>query len=243
MQRFAKQFLDTFMIQPDYLDFCPTLKRMLRDQLHPNGNEILPRGGLSTENNIHVLRELIRAKKTTNTLEIGLANGASALAILASLKEFTAGTYQHTAIDPYQIDCWKSIGLFSVQSVELQDQFRFIGQLSCQALPRLLEAGDRFDLIYVDGSHSYGNVFVDYYYGVRLLKKNGIILFDDCTTNDVAGVARFIIQKQKHVLREMDLNPFRNPNRSWKSKLGNTLGRSQIRAFEKLEDLTGFLDF
>ena len=216
---------------------------MFRNQLHPNGNELVSLAGCSTENNIHVLRELIRVKNPTNTLEIGLANGASALAILASLKEFAAGTYQHTAVDPFQKDFWKSVGLCSVQSTGLQDRFRFIGQLSSQALPRLLEADDRFDLIYVDGSHSYGNVFVDYYYGVRLLKKNGVILFDDCTTSDVAQVIRFIIRKQKHILREMDVNPFRNPNRSWKSKLGNTLGRSQIRAFEKLGDGTGFLDF
>jgi predicted O-methyltransferase YrrM len=229
--------------QSDYLDFCPTLKRMLRDRLHPDGNGLISLAGCSTENNLHVLRELIRAKKPTNTLEIGLANGASALAILASLKEFSAETYQHTSIDPFQKDFWKSTGLCSVQSAGLQDHFRFVGYLSCQALPRLLEAGDRFDLIYVDGSHSYSNVFVDYYYGVRLLKKNGVILFDDCTTRDVAEVIRFITQRQKHVLLKVNLNPFRNSNRSWKSKLGNALGRSQIRAFEKLKDQTGFLDF
>lgn len=212
---------------------------MLRDRLHPNGNEPISLEANSTENNLHVLRELIRERKPASSLEVGLANGASALAILASLKEFAAGTYHHTAIDPFQKDHWKSVGLCSVQTAGFQDHFRFIEEWSSQTLPRLLEAGDRFDLIYVDGSHNFDNVFVDFFYGMRLLNKNGIILFDDCTTKDVAAVVRFINQKQKWILREMDLNPFRNPNRSWKSKLGNMLGRSQIRAFEKLGDWTG----
>jgi predicted O-methyltransferase YrrM len=228
--------------KPDYLDFCPTLKRMVRDGVYPNGNESISVGANSTENNLHILRELIRAKKPVRTLEIGLANGASALVILASLNEFVAANHQHTAIDPFQKDHWKSVGLCSVQTAGFQDHFRFMEDFSSLALPRLVEARDCFDFIYVDGSHAYDNVFVDHYYGLRLLKRNGVILFDDCTTGDVAAVIRFIIQKQKHILRELDLNPFRNPNRSWKRKLGNMLGRSQIRAFAKLGDWTGFLN-
>jgi predicted O-methyltransferase YrrM len=176
-------------------------------------------------------------------LEIGLANGASALAILASIKQFAVETYQHTAIDPFQNSSWQCVGLCSLQTAGLQNSFRFIGDPSSQALPRLVEAGDRFDFIYVDGSHSYDNVFVDYYYCVRLLKRNGVMLFDDCSTTDVAEVLQFIVRQQKHILREVDLNRFRNPNRSWKSKLGNMVGRTQIRAFEKLEDWTGFINF
>jgi hypothetical protein len=148
----------------------------------------------------------------------------------------------HTAIDPFQTTEWKSDGLLYVEAAGLQQHFRFIGDMSSQALPRLLEAGERFDLIYVDGSHAYDNVFIDYYYGMRALKKNGLLLFDDCTTKDIGRVIHFIIKKQKHLLREVDLNPFRNPLRSWKSRLGNALGRHQIRAFEKIEDRMGFLN-
>lgn len=231
------------MRNSDYLDFCPVLKQMLREQLLPTTGETVSPGGNSTENNIHVLRELIREKKAAQTLEIGLANGASALAILASLKDFVVGDYQHAAIDPFQRITYKSVGLSAVQTAGFQDHFRFLGDFSSKALPRLLESGDQFDLIYVDGSHSYDNVFIDYYYGVRLLEKDGVILFDDCTTKDVGKVVRYVATKQKHVLRELNLNPFRNPNRSWKSKLGNILGRSQIRAFEKLENWTGFQNY
>jgi predicted O-methyltransferase YrrM len=222
----------------DYLDFCPVLKRMLRNQIHPNGVEQISLAGSSTENNVHILRELIRSKKPSNSLEIGLANGTSALAILASLKDFSSENYRHTAIDPYQKSTWKSIGLSSVQSIGLESHFQFIGDFSCLALPRLLESGNWFDLIYVDGSHSYDNVFVDYYYGVRLLSRSGFILFDDCTTSDVKKVIKFIRQEQKHILRELNLNPFRNPTRLWKSRLVNTLGHSQMCAFERLDDRT-----
>jgi predicted O-methyltransferase YrrM len=230
------------MMRFDYFDFCPTLKRMLREGADSNGVKLVTLGSNSTENNLYVLRELIRARKPNNSLEIGLANGASALTILASLKEFVAIPSRHTAIDPFQNSEWKCVGLASIRAAVLQDCFRFIEEYSSLALPRLLAGTECFDLIYVDGSHSYDNVFIDYFYSARLLKKNGIILFDDCTTGDVRLVIEFIRKKQKHILMEVDLNPYRNPNRSWRSRLGTSLGQTQLIAFEKLEDRKGSLN-
>jgi len=36
-----------------------------------------------------------------------------------------------------------------------------------------------YDLIYVDGSHSYKDVLQDAFNSFKILKKNGIIIFDD----------------------------------------------------------------
>jgi predicted O-methyltransferase YrrM len=226
----------------EHMDFSPLLKRMIRDRVTSNGGSLQSLESCSTENNIHVLREVIRQRQPHATMEIGLANGASALTILASLEEFSGGMYMHTSIDPFQETLWNNVGLQLVENQGLAGHFELIQEFSSRALPRLLGEGRTYDLVYVDGSHTFDNVFIDYYYSVRLLEKGGVILFDDCTTDDVANVIRYISSRQNAVLRELDLDPFRNPNRSWISRVGKVLGRSQIRGFEKISDVTGFVE-
>lgn len=226
----------------EYMNLSPLLKRMIRDRVTSNGGSLQSLESCSTENNIHVLREVIRQRQPHATLEIGLANGASALTILASLEEFSGGVYTHTSIDPFQETLWNNVGRQLVENQALTGHFELIQEFSSRALPRLLGEGKTCDLVYVDGSHTFDNVFIDYYYSVRLLEKGGVILFDDCTTEDVANVIRYISCRQNTVLRELDLDPFRNPNRSWKSRVGKVLGRSQIRGFEKISHMTGFVE-
>jgi predicted O-methyltransferase YrrM len=50
-------------------------------------------------------------------------------------------------------------------------------------LPKLLEESRSFDFIYVDGNHTFDAVMLDSLYSNRLLKKNGIIVFDDYLWN------------------------------------------------------------
>jgi predicted O-methyltransferase YrrM len=226
----------------EHMNGNPLLKRIIRDRVTSNGGSLQSLESCSTENNIHVLREVIRQRQPHATLEIGLANGASALTILGSLEEFSGGVYMHTSIDPFQETLWNNVGRQLVENQGLGGHFELIQEFSSQALPRLLGEGKTYDLVYVDGSHTFDNVFIDYYYSVRLLEKGGIILFDDCTTEDVANVIRYISSRQNTVLRELDLDPFRNPNRSWISRVGKVLGRSQIRGFEKICDMTGFVE-
>lgn len=47
--------------------------------------------------------------------------------------------------------------------------------------------GEIFDFIYVDGSHFAEDVYIDGINGFRLLKKGGIIAFDDYLWNGVTG--------------------------------------------------------
>lgn len=50
---------------------------------------------------------------------------------------------------------------------------------STYELPKMLEAGDRFDLIYVDGSHTAWAVGVDLAYCAAMLEIGGLIILDD----------------------------------------------------------------
>ena len=46
-------------------------------------------------------------------------------------------------------------------------------------MAQLLEKGNGFDLIFIDGMHLFDYTLVDIYFSVKLLKINGIIVIDD----------------------------------------------------------------
>jgi hypothetical protein len=48
-------------------------------------------------------------------------------------------------------------------------------------LPQLLEEKQEFDVIYVDGSHFADDVLTDGITAWRLLKKDGVLIFEDLT--------------------------------------------------------------
>ena len=96
------------------------------------------------------------------------------------------------ALDPFASTVWDDVGVLAVEAAGLSSYLDLRTEFSSQALPRMIDNGDRFDFIYVDGSHLFEDVFVDAYFGLRLLSENGIIAFDDSTDPHVAKVLRFI---------------------------------------------------
>lgn len=51
-------------------------------------------------------------------------------------------------------------------------------------LPKLAQAGKQYDFIYVDASHQSDDTFVDAYFAHKMLKKGGLIIFDDFAWKD-----------------------------------------------------------
>lgn len=222
-------------MQLSYLNFCPTLKKIIETgkTIDENHNTI-PVSGLSSINNIKVLREIVIDKRPQKTLEIGLAYGGSALAILTSLKEVHQDkNFLHTAIDPYQKKNWKNSALAVLETENLSERFRFIEDFSCFSLPKLVQQSEKFDLIYVDGSHLFENVFIDFYYSTLLLEKDGIILFDDCANSHVSKLMKFIKTNYSNTLARVSLDKY--IKKSILKKIANKLGYSQIEAFKIIE--------
>ena len=58
----------------------------------------------------------------------------------------------------------------------------FLSMSSCEALERVREI--RFDLIYVDGNHQMASVLRDAELSWSLLKKGGLLIFDDYRWKD-----------------------------------------------------------
>ncbi len=50
---------------------------------------------------------------------------------------------------------------------------------SIDHLPKLIDAGEQFDIIYIDGSHEILDVLVDASLCWKLLTRGGLMIFDD----------------------------------------------------------------
>ena len=218
--------------------FCPTLAEMLQTKTArgESGRVFTGLGALSTVNNLLVLRRFMQTHKPAATLEVGLAFGGSCLAIAASHREYSKGAKQHVAIDPYQPTNgewgWDNAGFRAIREAGLTEYVDVREELSSLALPQLLRDGRMFDLIYIDGSHFFDDVFIDAYYAVRLLKPNGVVMLDDSATNHVAKVVSFIRSNWSGWVPEVDLSAYRSTD--WKYRIAHRLGRVQLTAFRRM---------
>jgi len=215
--------------------YCPVLEEMIRTQrtVGQSGRVFEQLGALSTVNNLEVLRALMLERRPARTLEVGLAYGGSALAITATHRELGHEPgRQHTVIDPFQKE-WDNAALAAIDRAGLAGYIDFRPQLSSIALGALAAEGASFGLIYVDGSHLFEDVFMDAYFGCRLLDQGGVILFDDCTIDHVAKVLGFVTANWSGWIAELDLSAYRDDGGSLRYRAARSLGKIQLRAFTR----------
>lgn len=111
--------------------------------------------------------ELARHFNPKQGLEIGVRFGKSALASLWGAQEMRL-----IGIDPNPE--------FPVVEFMAKhtDRFAFINEASPEALGRF-GSEEMFDWIYLDGRHDYDGVLADFWASWPLLKKGGVMVFDD----------------------------------------------------------------
>ena len=218
--------------------FCQELQAILdtRRVIGRTGKCFDGLNALSTENNLRILRSFCMEFQPRKTLEVGLSFGGSALVFTASHRDIGSQPQrQHVAIDPFQLTVWDDCGLLALERAELLSYLDFRGNFSAFELPKLYEAGDRFDLVYIDGSHLFEDVFVDAYYLLRLLSDKGIVTFDDSSNPNVAKVLQFIRKNYKDSLEELDLTGYRQSNtQKFAYRLARKFGKAQFTAFRRL---------
>lgn len=195
---------------------------------------------VSSRNNIIVLSAMMDELRPKRTLEIGLALGASALALAGKHRDAgVAPAEQHIAIDPFQESVWDDCGVLAIQAAGLSGYCSVMRDSSSLALPRLLDAGQEFGLLYIDGSHLFEDVIVDLFYCARLVSRGGVVLFDDASDQHVAKVIRFARRNMQHAFREMDLEKYRCMTtrvERLKYRAACALGRQQLVCFERIGD-------
>jgi len=218
------------------LTFCAELKKLKKGStiVGRSGEEFNDPPAASTENNLITLRNLLLDSKAESTLEIGMAFGASTLVFASTHRDLgRRPCRQHVAIDPYQDTVWDDAGVLLCEQAELSEYVELQNGFSSEVLPNLVQSGKEIDAVYVDGSHLFEDVFIDFYYSCRLLKEGGYILFDDSTDEHVKKVLDFIRSNMKNHLQEIDLSPYRG-GESWMYRAAKLLGRVQLTGFQKI---------
>lgn len=177
-----------------------------------------------------VLRH-IRENKCRNILEIGVFNGNFALRIIATASEFTGPqTINYSGIDLFKFKFsdeikFNEIALTPDKKSDVQKTLELTGAninlfegFSDIILPQLVGV-QLFDLIIIDGGHSYDTVKSDFLNSTKLLSDKGCIIFDDYTNLRGETIGKFGINR---VIREIDRNKFNvrisyNRDLFWKS--------------------------
>jgi predicted O-methyltransferase YrrM len=117
-------------------------------------------------------------------LEIGAFEGNSAAFVYTLLD----GKVRITSIDPFE-DSVELAGVKMTTTLErfkanmaavgATDAVRILRGRSIDQLPKLIDQGEQFDIIYVDGSHTIPDVMLDATLGWQLLVRGGLMIFDD----------------------------------------------------------------
>ena len=210
-----------------------------------SGKRFEAKGSLSTSNNIELLRSIMMDCKPIKSLEVGMGFGGSALTIASCHKALGhTDPNSHTAIDLAQSSYWDNVAVDGLQRAGLTQLVRTIEQPSANALASLSENGERFDLCYVDGSHQFEDVFVDFYFIGRMLNVGGVVLFDDSSDAHVAKVLQFIRSNFEGVFEEFDLNQYvADSKQKLRRRIGRLVGSVQLVAFSKIKDGSASLRF
>ena len=117
-------------------------------------------------------------------LEIGASEGHSVAYVHALLN----GNVRITAVDPFtdwvetpganMSDVFKTF-VANIEAIGATNVVRILKGRSIDHLPKLVDAGEQFDIIYIDGSHAIPDVLIDAVLSWRLLVRGGLMIFDD----------------------------------------------------------------
>src|SRR5262249_25021657 len=138
------------------------------------------------------LQRAIEATRATRTLEVGMAYGVSTLFICEALAQISAEA-RHVALDPFQHADWRGIGLANVKRAGFESIVEFHEKRSELALPAFLAEERVFDVVLIDGWHSFDQALVEFYYVNRMLRSGGIVLFDDANWPGISKLMRLIV--------------------------------------------------
>jgi len=140
------------------------------------------------------------------SLEVGLAFGISALAISLSKKDVNISS--HEAIDPHQRTQWKSFGLGLLDKHGIKIQLH--SGYSEHVLPELCKDQKSYDLIFIDGWHTFDHTLIDLFYSTKLLRIGGYLIIDDLTFPSVKRAVDYI--KNYPCYSVFDALPFEGSN-------------------------------
>jgi len=143
------------------------------------------------------LRKIIQKNQFAKCLEIGMAFGISSLYITGS---FESKHGSLISIDPYQTKQWNKMGVHLLQHENMSKRHTLIQKKSYVALPELLHKfGEQsFDLVFIDGFHTFDYTLVDMFFSDKLLRIGGIMIIDDALHTSVKKCVCYATNNYTH---------------------------------------------
>ncbi len=133
----------------------------------------------------------LKSRKIKKTLETGLAYGCSAAHIIAA----TGG--RHYAMDPYQ-KRYSDRGLKNIKRLGLDRFLSFKNSHAHTVLPELLKKGEKIEFAFIDGSHLFDDILIDFYFIDLMLVKGGYVLFHDSRLETTQHAVSWIRNNKKN---------------------------------------------
>ena len=147
------------------------------------------------------LYNLIHEHKLKRCLEVGMAYGISSMYILLGLKKLKKDDIKLDSIDPFQETQWNNFGVKLIKKIKMEKYHKLYEDKSYIVLPKLLEKKNEYDLIFIDGWHTFDYTLLDFFYANLLLKKGGIIVIDDAYHQGVNKCLRYLDSNYKNYKR------------------------------------------
>ncbi len=151
----------------------------------------------------NVLMNMIKLSKSSVTLEVGLAHGASALVFCQALSETGIKNSIHYAIDPNQLTTYGSAALCAIEKAGYSDILKLCSGPSHMEIPQLIEKSIILDCAFIDGWHTFDYTLIDFFLIDKILKIGGYIAFHDGYGRAKQKVVNFILSHRKY---EIDLD-------------------------------------
>ena len=142
------------------------LRRLIDESRHPGWPYCPPDEG-------DLLHTLAGETPAGRALEIGCATGSTSIYMLSAMPEGHL-----TSIDFAHGDHGRS-GEQLIARGGFASRHTLVERNSIEALPEMFLAGDRYDLIFLDGWKTFDHLWVDTFYCAKMLKVGGYMVFDD----------------------------------------------------------------
>jgi predicted O-methyltransferase YrrM len=138
------------------------------------------------------LYDLVRSRRPEVTVEIGFAQGISALAIAQALEDNGCGT--HHVVDPFENSLYEGVGLTSLDRAGLRNRVVFYEGFVEDVVPSLPCTSFAF----IDASHLFDLTLMDFILVDKRLDIGGLIGFHDLWLPGVLKAVRYIVTNRDY---------------------------------------------
>jgi len=141
------------------------------------------------------LYDFLKDKNIQLSLEVWMWYGVSALSIMRATHQ------KHYIIDPFQKD-FNNGWIDNLKKKSMWNRVVFLEQLSCHALPELVKQEIKIEFAFIDGSHKFDDIFLDFYYIDMLLPEWWYVCFHDHLLPSTQHVSSWIQNNKTNYIKQ-----------------------------------------